>query len=262
MDASSVLEFALFLLVGFGAQLIDGALGMAYGVSSTTFLISLGVTPAHASASVHFAELFTTAASGVSHWLNGNIDWRLFRRLAPAGIVGGALGTFVLTGIDGQAIRPYVVAYLAIMGLIVLSRAFLPRRQSGDRWRFAAPLGVGGGFADAIGGGGWGPIVTSSLLGAGNSTRFTIGTVNAAEFLVTVTISASFVIAMLSGHWEDADGLTASAMPVAGLIVGGLIAAPMAGRITRRVPHRPMLAAVGMLILTLAGVQIAQIIGG
>lgn len=256
-------EFFLFAGVGFLAQLVDGALGMAYGVVSSTVLLAFGVPPAQASASVHAAEMFTTAASGGSHILHRNINWGWFVRLAPAGIVGGALGAYVLTAIDGEAVRPFVTGYLGLMGAVILWRALRPRNGAPKppRTRLLAPLGGAGGFLDAIGGGGWGPIVTSSLIGSGQEPRFAIGTVNAAEFLVTVAISASFVIALVSGHWREAAGLATHAWAVAGLIAGGVIAAPIAGYITRLVPVRPLTVAVGLLVLGLAIYQLARLMG-
>jgi len=150
-------DFLLFLLVGFLAQAVDGALGMAYGVISSTVLLSFGVPPAVASASVHTAEVFTTAASAGSHAVNRNVNWRLFAPLALGGIIGGAAGAFVLTAIDGNLIKPWITAYLGVMGLVILWRAIrgVNARQFPIRW--ASPLGLIGGFLDAVGGGGWGP---------------------------------------------------------------------------------------------------------
>src|SRR5689334_1804187 len=156
-------EFWIFLCVGFFAQLIDGALGMGYGVISSVVLLASGVPPAHTSASVHAAKLFTTAASGASHLLHGNVDRRLFWILAVAGSFGGIAGALFLTQVSGKAIRPYVFGYLLIMGLLILWRCW---REGKERLvvpgKFVAPLGGIGGFLDAVGGGGWGPVVTSS----------------------------------------------------------------------------------------------------
>lgn len=253
--------FFLFLLVGFLAQAVDGALGMAYGVISTSVLLALGVPPAAASASVHGAEVFTTAASATSHALHRNIDWRLFVPLTVAGVIGGVLGAYVLAGIEGDVIKPFIVAYLALIGLYILWRASLDARPRKVSRLLATPLGLVGGFFDAIGGGGWGPTVTSTLVGAGGDPRRVIGTVNAAEFLLTVAVSATFVWALVSGHWRDADALQNHAAAVAGLVVGGLAAAPFAGWIVRRVPRRPLTWAVGVLLLLLAAFQGAQMVG-
>lgn len=254
-------QFALFAGVGFLAQLVDGALGMAYGVVSSTVLLSFGVLPAQASASVHAAELFTTAASGGSHIANKNIDWRLFWRLAPAGIVGGVLGAYVLTSIDGAMLRPFVIGYLGIMGVVILARGL---RKNGIEAKPVGParaVGLGGlgGFMDAVGGGGWGPIVTTALVGSGSQPRFAIGTVNTAEFLVTVAVSATFVVALVTGHWADADGLMENATAVAGLIAGGVVAAPLAGTIIKHLPVRVLTLLVGTLVLTLAVYQLARL---
>ncbi len=254
--------FLLFLLVGVVAQSVDGALGMAYGVISSSVLLAFGVPPATASASVHGAEVFTTAASAGSHIWHKNVEWRLFIPLAIAGVIGGALGAYVLAGIDGSVIKPFIIAYLAIMGVYILWRAghdVEPRRIR-PAW-IVAPLGVVGGFFDAIGGGGWGPTVSSTLVGSGAEPRRAIGTANAAEFLVTVAISATFVWALVTGHWEDADAIQNHFTAVAGLVVGGLIAAPFAGLITKKVPRRALTYGVGGLLLILAGFQGLQLAG-
>lgn len=244
--------FFLFLLVGVLAQAVDGALGMAYGVISTSVLLALGVPPATASASTHAAEVFTTAASATSHVAHKNIEWRLFVPLVIAGVIGGMLGAYVLTGIDGDIIKPFIVAYLALIGTWILWRAghdIKPRKL--PRW-VAAPFGLIGGFLDAIGGGGWGPTVTSSMVGSGQDPRKAIGTVNTAEFFLTVAVSATFVWALVTGHWAEAGGLQNHAYAVAGLVVGGLIAAPFAGLIVKKVPRKVLTYAVGILLIALA----------
>jgi uncharacterized protein len=253
-------EFLIFLMVGFFAQLIDGALGMAYGVVSTTVLLSFGVLPAQASASVHAAEMFTTAASGASHAWQRNIDFKLLVRLAPAGVLGGALGAFVLTSIDGNAIKPFILVYLGLLGAFLIFKTFRPFPTKPIRSGLVLPLGGLGGLLDAIGGGGWGPIVTSSLIGAGGQPRYVIGTVNATEFLVTTAISFSFLIALLSGHWEDAGAFSQHAAAVGGLIAGGVVAAPLAGLAVALVPARPLTGLVGALVLVTTAVQTAQLI--
>lgn len=248
----------LLALVGLGAQLVDGALGMAYGVISSTTLLAFGVSPAHASAAVHAAELFTTAASGSAHLYHRNIDWRLFRRLAPFGILGGCLGAYVLTSIDGATIKPFVTAYLAAVGLWLFARSFrkLPSRPVPAG--VVAPLGAAGGFLDAAGGGGWGPIVTTGLLGAGGAPRYVIGTVNASEFLITLSVSLTFLFAVLTGHWEQAGEITDNLAAVAGLIAGGLFAAPLAGWMVKALREIVLLRLVGALIVLLAGWQTLQ----
>ena len=253
--------FLLFFVVGVVAQSVDGALGMAYGVISSSVLLAFGVPPAMASASVHGAEVFTTAASAGSHVAHRNVDWRLLVPLAIAGVIGGCLGAYVLTGIDGDVIKPFVIAYLAGMGVYILWRAGHDIAPRYIRSWMVAPLGLVGGFLDAIGGGGWGPTVSSTLVGAGQEPRRAIGTVNTAEFFLTVAISATFVWALLSGHWAEAGALENHAAAIGGLVVGGLVAAPFAGVITKRVPRRILTYAVGGLLLIVAGFQGLQLAG-
>lgn len=254
--------FLLFMLVGLLAQAVDGALGMAYGVISSSVLLAFGVPPATASASVHGAEVFTTAASASSHVFNRNVEWRLFVPLALAGVIGGAAGAYLLAGLEGDVVKPFIVGYLALMGFYILWRATHDVKPKKIRppW-IVAPLGVVGGFFDAIGGGGWGPTVSSAMVGAGEEPRRAIGTVNTAEFFLTVAISAAFLWALLTGHWEQAGALRDHAWAVAGLVAGGLIAAPFAGLITRKVPQRAMTYVVGGLLVVLAGFQGLQLAG-
>ena len=253
--------FLLFFVVGVVAQSVDGALGMAYGVISSSVLLAFGVPPAMASASVHGAEVFTTAASAGSHVAHRNVDWRLLVPLAIAGVIGGCLGAYVLTAIDGDVIKPFVIAYLAGMGVYILWRAGHDIAPRYIRSWMVAPLGLVGGFLDAIGGGGWGPTVSSTLVGAGQEPRRAIGTVNTAEFFLTVAISATFVWALMSGHWAEAGALENHAAAIGGLVVGGLVAAPFAGVITKRVPRRILTYAVGGLLLIVAGFQGLQLAG-
>jgi uncharacterized membrane protein YfcA len=166
---------------------------MAYGLTSTTVLLSMGVLPATASASVHAAEVFTTGASGFAHWRFRNIDFALLRRLAVPGMIGGALGAYVLAKSPAEAIQPLINAYLFVMGWIILRKALRRVERSPEAPRHVALLGLSGGFLDAAGGGGWGPIVTTTLVGRGATPRFAIGSTNLAEFFVTTTISATFV---------------------------------------------------------------------
>lgn len=252
-------DFLLFALVGFAAQIVDGALGMAYGVVSSTVLLAFGVPPAAASASVHAAEVFTTAASAGSHVVHRNVNWRLLALLGLGGVTGGALGAYVLTSIDGDLIKPYIVIYLGLMGLLILWRAWRgvqPRRVS-SKW--PAPLGLVGGFMDAVGGGGWGPTVTSTLVGSGASAREAIGTANTAEFFVTLAISSAFVWALVTGHWSDAQDLMDHAWAVGGLVVGGLLAAPFAGWVTKIIPVKVLTWLVGVLVVLLAAYQAARL---
>lgn len=235
-------DFLLFLAVGFAAQLVDGAIGMAYGLTSTTVLLSIGVTPAVASASVHAAEVFTTGASAVSHWRMGNIDGVLFRRLAIPGAIGGAIGAYALTEMPGEVVQPVVSVYLAVMGAVVLWKALGKPPAEGPPPRYVPALGLAGGFLDAIGGGGWGPMVASTLVGSGTKTRFAIGSTNAAEFLVTTTISATFVFTIGLDLWPI----------ILGLVLGGVLAAPFAAYVTSRLPDRPLMILVGVVIIVLS----------
>lgn len=253
------ITFGLFLLVGFFAQLVDGAVGMAYGVISSSVLLAFGVPPAQASATIHAAECFTTGASGLSHLMHRNVDWKLLLRLAPAGIVGGIVGAYLLTGFDPTFIKAVVIAYLGVLGLFMLHRALSKPREEPPHLNHVIPLGVVGGFLDASGGGGWGPIVTSTLLGRGHAPRYAIGSVNAAEFFVTAAISATFVWALLHGRFEIEGGLATGLAALAGLILGGLVAAPLAGYVTKIAPARLLLGMAAGLVIGLSiwqGVQL------
>ncbi|MGE8140720.1 sulfite exporter TauE/SafE family protein [Novosphingobium sp. NPDC080210] len=242
MDIQLVESILPFVAVGFLAQLIDGALGMAFGVITNTLLISvLGVAPARASASVHIVECFTTAASGISHIAHGNVDWRLFGRLVVPGVVGGVCGAYLLSSIDAAVARPFVMAYLAGIGIYLIWRAWeMSHHHVHKAPRYIAPLGLVGGFLDAAGGGGWGPVVTSNLLVQGSEPRRTIGTVNASEFVLTLTISATFLFAL------GADAFTKAAV---GLIIGGLLAAPVGAMLVKRVSAKLLLGLVGVVLL-------------
>jgi len=228
-----------FIAVGFAAQMIDGALGMAFGVINSTLLVSfLGIPPATASASVHLVETFTTAASGISHILHKNVDWKLFLRLLIPGVIGGISGAYLLSNIDASVAKPYVMTYLASIGVYLLYRAWRGKIEPREP-KIIEPLGLAGGFLDAAGGGGWGPVVTSNLLVQGAQPRTTIGTVNTVEFFLTATISATFIANI---------GFKAFTLTTAGLLVGGLIAAPFGGYLAKRVPARALMAMVGVLL--------------
>jgi uncharacterized membrane protein YfcA len=225
--------------VGLLAQIVDGALGMAYGVTSSSFLLAVGAPPLMASGATHLAEVFTTGISGVSHLRMGNVNRRLFFCLVIPGVIGGLLGTYVLGHIDGAIVKPWISGYLLVMGLYVLGKAFrritLRARISSAR---IAPLALLGSFMDATGGGGWGPIVTTTLVSSGHDPRTTIGSVNFAEFFLTIAVSAAFFSILDDGVW----------MLVAGLVLGGLIAAPFAAYVTRHLKARVLLVLVGTLI--------------
>lgn len=228
-----------FIVIGFAAQLVDGALGMAFGVITNTLLVGvLGVPPAQASQRVHVVECFTTAVSGISHLLNRNIDGRLFARLVIPGVIGGVTGAYLLTSIDAALIKPFVLLYLAAIGLYLLVRGiFYPPKLR--EAKYVAPLGLIGGFLDAAGGGGWGPVVTSNLLVQGAEPRKVVGTVNAAEFFLTVSISATFIYHL---------GIADLAGATLGLLIGGVIAAPFAAIAAKHFSPRLMLIMVGIAL--------------
>ena len=225
-------------MIGFAAQMVDGALGMAFGQISSTLLIAMGVPPAAASAGVHTAETFTTAVSGISHVAHRNVDWRLFFRLVVPGVIGGVLGAYVLTSVDASVAKPFVLAYLTGLGLYLFYRGVM-HRHTEKTPRVVSPLGLIGGFLDAAGGGGWGGIVTSNLLVQGSNPRKTIGTVNTAEFFLTVTISATFIATL---------GWQAFTTATLGLLIGGVCAAPFGAWIAKRVNADTLLTFDGALL--------------
>ncbi len=244
-DAVSVLQALLSheafwwaVAVGLLAQTVDGALGMAYGITSSSFLMATGSSPAVASASVHIAEVFTTGVSGIAHIKLGNVNRQLFVRLLLPGLAGAAAGAWLLSSIDGAVIKPFVAAYLLAMGLYIVSKAFKRLRPIRAEPRNVAKLGLAGGFVDAVGGGGWGPVVTTTLVGTGQDPRTTIGSVNLAEFFLTFASAGLFILMVEGTPWAT----------VAGLVIGGLFAAPFAALMTRKLSTRTLLMAVGSVI--------------
>jgi len=232
--------FFWFMLAGFLAQIIDGSLGMAYGVTSNSILLSFGLPPKLASAAVHTAEVFTTGVSGLSHIRFGNFDKKLFFKLAIPGIISASLGAYLLGNlIDGYIIKPYINVYLIILGGIILSKAFKRIVQSQDNTKNASVLALFGGFLDSIGGGGWGPIVTSNLINKGNTPNIIIGTVNTAEFFVTFFSAGILIYFTGINSWQI----------ILGLIVGGTLAAPFGAYITNKIPRKTMMILVGVLII-------------
>jgi uncharacterized membrane protein YfcA len=237
----------VLVLVGFVAQLVDGALGMAYGATSSTLVLAAGYSPAVASASVHLAELGTTAVSGVSHWRFGNVDWRTVRRIGVPGALGAFTGAVVLSSISAEIAKPWMAAILLMLGTYVLLRftvAGVPRREGRRyvRGRYLAPLGLGAGFIDATGGGGWGPVATPTLLASGRmEPRKIVGSVDTSEFLVALSASAGFLVAL---------GSQGVAYRIVGaLLVGGILAAPLAAWLVQKVTARLLGTAVGGLIV-------------
>jgi uncharacterized protein len=243
-------SLVLFALVGFGAQLVDGALGMAYGVTSTSLLLIAGVNPAAASASVHLAEVGTTLAAGASHWRFGNVDWKLVLRLGVPGAVGAFLGATVLSALSTENAAPYMSGVLLALGVYILVRFSMrpPKvsraRISPHRSKFLSPLGLIAGFVDSSGGGGWGPVATPALLTAGRTApRTVIGSVDTSEFLVAVAASIGFLL-----------GLGATVLDpwtIGGLLLGGVLAAPLAAWLVTKVPA-PVLGTLvgGLIVLT------------
>ena len=231
-------EIWFYILAGFVAQLVDGALGMAYGLTASSFLISAGIAPASASATVHAAEVFTTGFSGLSHHYFGNVDKKLFWRLLIPGVLGAAVGAYVLASLPGEQFRPFVSAYLLIIGVVILVKAFRDFPPVAVT-KHVAPLGFFGAMVDALGGGGWGPVVASTLLARGSHVRMTVGTVNAVEFFVTLTASIVFFLTLGLTNWNI----------ILGLAVGGVLAAPLGAYAVKKVPLKPLMFMVGLLII-------------
>ncbi len=246
-------DLALYAALGFAAQLVDGALGMAYGLLCTSALLATGVPPAMASASVHAAEVVTTGLAGGSHLWHGNIDWRLFRRLAPAGVAGGVLGAYVLTELPVATVKVLVAAYLLGITALITWRVLTGRAARQVRALGIAPVGAAGGFLDAIGGGGWGPLVTSTLVARGESPRHAVGSASLSEFFVTAAISVTFLATL---------DLTAYGQVVLGLVVGGALAAPFAGWFSRVLPQRVLMAAVAVVVGGLAVHALVRLASG
>ena len=243
-----VTEYILLGAIGFLAQLVDGALGMAFGVISTTAMLSMGMPPAQASAIVHTAEIFTTAASAGSHMWHRNVDWRLVIRLGIAGVLGAVLGAWILSNVDAGAVRPFISAYLLLVGGFILFKAWrgIPARDAPAPW--VAPIGFVAGFLDASGGGGWGPVATTTLVGSGHAPRMAVGSVNTTEFFVTIAAATTFFIELGASPWKE----------LLALIVGGLLAAPLGGWAVKHISARVLMVAVGCLVIALSCWQIAR----
>jgi uncharacterized membrane protein YfcA len=235
-------QLLFYIGVGLAAQIVDGALGMAYGATSSSLLLGLGIPPAIASASVHVAEVFTTGASGIAHFKLGNVNKKLFLYLLIPGMSGAIIGAYLLSDkIDGNVIKPFMSAYLMILGVIILKKALQNNRRK-TKVKRLGPLAFFGGFMDAIGGGGWGPIVTSTLLSKGRTVHYTIGSVNAAEFFISASSAATFLIFTGISSWQV----------IVGLVIGGVIASPFAAILVRRVKRKPMMIMVAVLVILLS----------
>jgi uncharacterized membrane protein YfcA len=240
-------NLVLLALVGLGALLVDGSLGMAYGVTSSTLLLAIGTSPAAASATVHLAEIGTTLISGASHWKFGNVDWKVVLKIGLPGAVGAFAGATVLSSLDTSVAAPLMSVILLTLGLYILARFTLRGLPKGNlgkplRKRFLAPLGLFGGFIDATGGGGWGPVGTPAILASGRlEPRKVIGSVDTSEFLVAIAASLGFLVGL--------NGQGVNAAWAGALLVGGMIAAPMAAWLVRHVPPRVLVSAVGGMII-------------
>ncbi|MFC0678830.1 sulfite exporter TauE/SafE family protein [Lysobacter korlensis] len=234
-------DFLSYVAIGIAAQLIDGALGMAYGVIASSLLLGLGLPPAVTSATVHAAECFTTGTSALSHRAFGNIDRALFRGLLLPAVLGAGTGAWLLASLDGDLLKPWVASYLLVLGVVIVAKGLrrAPTRRVTSR---LAPLGYFGGLIDAAGGGGWGAMVSGNLLARGNEFRLTVGSVNAVEFFVTLTASIVFLLTLGLTHWSV----------IVGLAVGGIAAAPFGAWFVGRVRPQPMLVAVGLVVIALS----------
>lgn len=235
-------KLLFFMGVGLMAQMIDGALGMAYGATSSSLLLGLGVSPAMTSTSVHVAEVFTTGASGIAHFKLGNVNKKLFLHLLIPGMIGAVIGAYLLSDkIDGNIIKPFMSAYLMILGVLILRKA-LQRNRPKSKTRRLGPLAFFGGFMDAIGGGGWGPIVTSTLLSKGRTVNYTIGSVNAAEFFISASSAGTFLLFNGIDSWQV----------IIGLILGGVIASPFAAVLVKKMKRKPLMIMVGVLVIAMS----------
>jgi uncharacterized membrane protein YfcA len=235
-------EYIVLGLIGFAAQLIDGALGMAFGIVCTSAMLTMGIVPAHASAIVHTAEVFTTGASAISHICHRNVDWRLVVRLGIAGAAGAVLGAWVLSNVDSAIMRPVIAVYLTLMGIYILLRAwrFAPERDKPAIW--TSPVGFVAGFLDASGGGGWGHMTTTTLVGSGHAPRLAVGSVNTTEFFVTATAATTFYIELGVSPLRE----------LLALIAGGILAAPLGGWMVKRIAPRVLMTLVGGLVIALS----------
>lgn len=238
---SLTVDFTYFILAGFIAQMIDGALGMAYGVSATTFLLSLGISPAVSSMAVHASEIFTSGVSGIMHLRFGNVNTRLFKSLLIPGVVGAILGAYVLSEFESYnaLIKPVVSAYTLFLGALIIYKV-VRKKQARKKVTKAGWLGLLGGFLDSIGGGGWGPVVSSTLIARGKHPRMIVGSVNLAEFFVSLASSFTFFTVI---------GGTNVWQPILGLILGGVCAAPIAAYLASKLNIKALMLFVGIVVV-------------
>jgi len=235
-------DFLIFFAIGVFAQLVDGTLGMGYGATSTSFLLAYGVPPVISSTGVHVAEMFTTGASAISHHKFGNINKKLVKHLLIPGVLGSIAGAYLLSDvINGDVIKPFIAVYMIVLAIIIIKKA-LAKTIVKKKTKKLGILATFGGFMDAVGGGGWGPIVTSTLLGRGRNPRYTIGSVNAAEFAISFASGITFMLFGGIHGWQV----------IIGLILGGVIAAPLGAYLVNKIKRKPMMVAVGVLIILLS----------
>ena len=236
-------EFLVFFAIGVFAQLVDGTLGMGYGATSTSFLLAYGVPPVVSSTAVHVSEMFTTGASALSHHRFGNINKKLVKHLLIPGVLGSITGAYLLADvINGDIIKPFIAVYMIVLAVIIIIKKALKKSIVKKKTKKLGYLAVFGGFMDSVGGGGWGPIVTSTLLGRGRNPRYTIGSVNAAEFAISFASGITFMLFGGIHGWQV----------IIGLILGGVISAPLAAYLVNKIKRKPMMVAVGVLIIILS----------
>ncbi|MGZ3836451.1 MAG: TSUP family transporter [Mucilaginibacter sp.] len=238
-------NFYYFLGAGFVFALIDGAIGMSYGVTSTTFSLLRGFTPAVASMGVHLSEVLSNGIAGWMHYKMGNINWKLFKMLVVWGTIGAFLGAFILSSLEhySQYTKPFISVYTLILGIVILRKAFqVGKKRVKGKIKNISPLGFGGGFIDAVGGGGWGSIVLSTLIAGGRHPKFSLGTVKLSRFFVAIVSSTTFIIMLMrhgTAHWE----------PVAGLVIGSALASPIAAKISNRLSAKTLMISVGIIVI-------------
>jgi uncharacterized protein len=249
-------DFLAFAVIGFLAQIIDGALGMGFGVISAGILLAQGIPPALVSASVNAAKLPTTGTAALSHVFHKNVNWALVRDVATFGVIGGVAGSLLLTSLKGHMLTTLVNLYLILIGALIIVRGLKDVAPRLIPSRFTRLIGLSGGLIEGIGGS-WGPVVTTSLLGAGTESRYAIGSSNFSEFVVSVAVFSAFVVWFLIGHWEGASDWRTTFWPVLGLVAGGLPAAVIGGYLSKRTPKRALTIAVGCLALGIAAYRMA-----
>ncbi|MET3126975.1 putative membrane protein YfcA [Arcicella rosea] len=234
-------DILYYILGGFIAQMIDGALGMAYGVTASTFLANVGVSPAVISMSVHASEIFTSGVSGYMHLKFGNVNSKLFKAVLIPGVIGAVLGAYALSTLAESYmhyVKPAVSVYTLILGVVIIQKALVKRQQK-KNVKMIGPLAWFGGMMDSIGGGGWGPIVSSTLIASGRHPKYTIGSVNLAEFFISLSSSLTFIFVIGFSQWQV----------ILGLILGGIVAAPIAARLSSKLPVKALMIMVGIVVI-------------